>query len=173
MGPEDPASRAASSERNELGLGVGFDPSPTGRRHSLGHRVRRFAVLPILGAILSVAILFLSSTVPSPGSWHSVGPGSSLTPDAVPSAPVASSFYPYLANASQYPSPDALGVANLTSPAMLASKAGCGGPTAIPLYYANIGYYVGERWEACLPTGVSCIVLRCRSRCGTRPADNT
>ncbi len=76
-----------------------------------------------------------------------------MTPDAAPSAPAASSFYPYLANASQYPSPDPLGVANLTGPAVLASKAGCGGPTAIPLYYANTGYYVGGSLGSLPPDG--------------------
>ena len=132
MGPEDPANRETIAERNAIALGEGPKLPPTSRRRSLGRRARRFAVPPILGAILCVTVLFLSSAVPSPGSWHS-SPPTTLTPAASSGTPPASSFYPYLANASEYPSPDSFVTPTVSSPAVLDASSGCQGATSVPL----------------------------------------
>jgi hypothetical protein len=78
-------------------------PRGQARRWSLSSRRLRWSI--VVGSIFAVLTMALSSSIPSPDTWHSEA-SSGLSTDSTSGGSGAPPFYPYLANPATWPQPE-------------------------------------------------------------------
>jgi len=94
----------------------------------------RWSVHLVVGSVIAVTILILSSSLPPAGSWHSLPSSSSsgLTTDQTTTSQTPpSSFYPYLASPNEYPTANPIASPYFTGPGVLPSSSSCAGPISL------------------------------------------